>query len=148
MAKKIEVMVLITRWNLMLCECSWPPCTVRLCPHLIFCMYCICLKAGKNDKRILNSDTGIFSDSAHSLTLVLCLFYCFQKGKKTYLLIFFLNVIATKMYIFKKNGDSVKWCSIEIKREKLYRFHSRVHHSLQFPFFPHIEIIKLPCLLT
>lgn len=63
-------------------------------------------------------------------------FIVFKKEiKKIYLLIFFLNVIATKMYIFKKNGDSVKWCSIEIKREKLYRFHSRVHHSLQFPFF-------------
>lgn len=51
------------------------------------------------DESILNSDTGISSDSAHSLTLVLCLFFLILK-KKPYLLIFF-NVLATKMYIFK-----------------------------------------------
>lgn len=86
------------------------PRVLYACVPISFFMYCICLKAGKNDERILNSDTGISCDSAHSLTLVLCLFYYyFQKGKKKpYLLIFFLNVIATKMYIFKKNGDSVK----------------------------------------
>lgn len=31
-----RVMVLITRWNMMLCEYSWPLCTVRFCSHLIF----------------------------------------------------------------------------------------------------------------
>lgn len=38
----------------------------------------------ENDESILNSDTGISSDSAHSLTLVLCLFvFYFQKEKLT-----------------------------------------------------------------
>lgn len=55
------------------------------------------------DESILNSDTGISSDSAHSLTLVFVFFLFFFLFLKTkpYLLIFFLNVIATKMYIFK-----------------------------------------------
>lgn len=63
----------------------------------------------ENDESILNSDTGISSDSAHSLTLVLCLFVFLFSKRKPYLLIFFfvLNVIATKMYIFK-NCESVQ----------------------------------------
>lgn len=62
----------------------------------------------ENDESILNSDTGISSDSAHSLTLVFCVFFFFFK-KKTLIVDFFsfLNVIATKMYIFK-NCESVK----------------------------------------
>lgn len=58
----------------------------------------------EKNESILNSDTGISSDSAHSLYLVLCCWVFFlllsKRQKKSYLLIFFLNVIATKMYIF------------------------------------------------
>lgn len=53
----------------MLCEYSWPLCTVRFCSHLIF--YVLYMFEGReNDESILNSDTGISSDSAHTLTLV------------------------------------------------------------------------------
>lgn len=113
-------MVLITRWNMMLCEYSWPLCTVRFCSHLIF--YVLYMFEGReNDESILNSDTGISSDSAHSLTLVLCLFVFLFSKRKPCWFFFFLNVIATKMYIFK-NCESVQWCSLEIKKKKLYRF--------------------------
>lgn len=54
------------------------------------------------DESILNSDTGISSDSAHSLTLVLCFVCCFFNSQKETLPVdFFFNVLATKMYIFK-----------------------------------------------
>lgn len=55
------------------------------------------------DESILNSDTGISSDSAHSLTLVLCSVCCcfFLNSQKETLLVVFFNVLATKMYIFK-----------------------------------------------
>lgn len=48
----------------------------------------------------------------------LCLFFYFQKENFT-CWFFFLNVIATKMYIFK-NCESVIWCSLEIKRKKSF----------------------------
>lgn len=37
----------------------------------------------ENDESILNSDTGIFSDSAHSLTLVCVLFFFLIFKKKS-----------------------------------------------------------------
>lgn len=53
------------------------------------------------DESILNSDTGISSDSAHSLTLVLCLFFFIFKKKNLLVDFFFLNVIATKCIFLK-----------------------------------------------
>lgn len=55
----------------------------------------------KNDESILNSDTGKLSDSALSLTLV-CFFIILKEKNLTSYVISFLNVTATKMYIFKK----------------------------------------------
>lgn len=67
----------------MLCEYSWPLCTVRFCSHLIF--YVLYMFEGReNYESILNSDTGISSDSAHSLTLVFVfVFFNFIFKKKT-----------------------------------------------------------------
>lgn len=65
----------------MLCEYSWPLCTVCFCSHLIF--YVLYMSEGREyDESILNSDTGISSDSAHSLTLVLCFVCCFFNSQK------------------------------------------------------------------
>lgn len=57
----------------------------------------------ENDESILNSDTGISSDSAHSLTLVFVFVWVFLNFQKENLTcwFFFVNVIAIKMYIFK-----------------------------------------------
>lgn len=68
----------------------------------------------ENDESILNSDTGISTESALSLTLVCLLFFLIFKEKKLTCLFFFLNVKATKMYIFKK-----LWiCSMMFARNK------------------------------
>lgn len=67
-------------------------------------MYCICSKTEKNES-ILNSDTGIFSDSAHSLDLVLCCCFFFilvKKTKQTLLLDFLLTCYSYKKCIFLK----------------------------------------------
>lgn len=53
----------------------------------------------ENNESILNSDTGISSDSAHSLTLVFEFFFIF-KNKTLPVDFFFLNVIATKIYVY------------------------------------------------
>lgn len=57
--------------------------------HFFYVLY---MSEGREyDESILNSDTGISSDSAHSLTLVLCLFVCFFLilKRKTLLVDFF-----------------------------------------------------------
>lgn len=61
------------------------------------------LESRDNDESILNSDTGISSDSAHSLTLVFFfqLFFEISKTNPYLYFFFFVNVIAIKMYIFK-----------------------------------------------
>lgn len=56
----------------------------------------------ENDESILNTDTGISSDSAHSFTLSFFLFIFKKKTMCSFC--FLLNVVATGkkiMYIFK-----------------------------------------------
>lgn len=78
----------------MLCEYSWPLCTVRFCSHLIF--YVLYMFEGReNDESILNSDTGIlwFSTLSH---FSLWFFFIFK------ILIFLFKCYSyKKMYIFK-----------------------------------------------
>lgn len=114
-------MVLITRWNMMLCEYSWPLCTVHFCSPLIFLRTVFVWKQGKRWKyfKLRYGYLFWFSTLSH-FSFCVCLFFYFQKENLT-CWFFFLNVIATKMYIFK-NCESVIWCSLEIKKKKLYRF--------------------------
>lgn len=121
-----RVMVLITRWNMMLCEYSWPLCTVCFCSHLIFYVLYLFEDREKLWKyfKLRYGYLLWFSTLSHfSFVFVV---FLFSKGKP-YLLIFFLNVLATNCIFLTKNCESVKWCSIEIKKKSFIDF---IHVSL------------------
>lgn len=66
------------------------PCVLYAFVPISF-FYVLYMSEGREyDESILNSDTGISSDSAHSLTLVLCFVcFCFFNSQKETLLVDF-----------------------------------------------------------
>lgn len=99
--KKIDVMVLITRWNLMLCECSWPPCTVRLCSHLIF--YVLYLFEGREKWRTyfkLRYGYLLWFSTLSHFSFVSFFIIIFKKEKKSLLVDFLFKCYSYKNVYF------------------------------------------------